>query len=245
MLKEGVKRKKSQSDRFRLVGIRGTGDPRSRKSPMKRTRKMRTSSRVLVAVVLIGVFNLCYSDVASADITIDDDFVHVDTDNYTVEFYKGSIGYIHNKLTDETYTLREGKLGWTGVQFKDGDDRSTRWASLISTKQVDPLKAELLFQHKETEIQLFITVDPVTDDLLIDLEGESDRHEVVGVRWGVSYLDIQNLSVIAPVDNGRIITATTPSNYLRYPYPLQQHWLGSATRYCSKSAWRVLRQKHG
>ena len=173
----------------------------------------------LIAVVLISGFNLFYFNVASADITIDGDFVHVDTDSYTVQFHKGSIEYIHNKLTDETYTLYEGKHGGTGVQFKDGDDRATRWASLVSAKQIDPFKAELLFQHKETEIRLFIAVDPTTDDLLIDVEGESDRHGVVGVHWGISRLDIQNLSVIAPMDGGRIITATTPSYYLRPPYP--------------------------
>ena len=156
----------------------------------------------------------------NGDITIDGDFVHVETDNYTVQFYRGSIDYIHNKLTDETYTLssREGKHGWTGFQFFDSDNRSTHWASLM-TKQIDPLKAELLFQHNETEIRLFIAVDPMTDDLLIDLEGVSDRSGVVGAQWGISYLDIQNLSVIAPVDNGRIITATTPLTYLKYPYP--------------------------
>ena len=158
-----------------------------------------------------------------ANIAIDGDFVHVETDNYTVRFHKGSIEYIYNKLTDETYTMYEGKHGATGVQFKDGDGRSTRWASLISTKQIDPLKAELLFQHKETEMRLFIAVDPTTDDLLIDVEGESDRHGVVGTRWGISRLDIQNLSIIAPVDNGRIITAATPSNYLRYPYPFSSN----------------------
>ena len=39
------------------------------------------------------------------------------------------------------------------------------------------------------------------------------------MQWGCSYLDIQNLSVIAPIDGGRIIDATFPSTYTAQPYP--------------------------
>ena len=42
---------------------------------------------------------------ATAEITIDDNTIHVETNNYTVQFDYGAITYIHNKLTDETYTL--------------------------------------------------------------------------------------------------------------------------------------------
>ena len=160
-----------------------------------------------------------------ANITINGDFVHVETDSYTVQFYKGSIEYIHNKLTDETYTLssREGKHGWTGFQFKETDNISTRWAQLVSAVLIEPLKAELLFRRDGADILLTISVDPMTDDLLIDLEGGSDTPGVVGMRWGLSYLDIQNLSVVAPIDNGRIITATTPTTWLNAPYPFSSH----------------------
>ena len=39
---------------------------------------MQAAIRVLVAVVLIGGFNLFYFDVASADITIDGETIHFD-----------------------------------------------------------------------------------------------------------------------------------------------------------------------
>ena len=156
-----------------------------------------------------------------ANITIEGESVHVETDGYTVRFDKGAITYIHNKHTDKTYTLsvREGKDGWTGLQFFDKNNIATRWAKLVSSKLIAPRKAELLFRQQGTDILLNIEVDPMTDDLFIDVEGVSDRSGVVGTQWGITYLDIQNLSVIAPIDNGRIITATTPSTYLKYPYP--------------------------
>ena len=160
-----------------------------------------------------------------ANITIDGESVHVETDRYTVEFNKGVITHIHNKLTDETYTLSapQGKKGATGLLFNryfwERENILTRRADLISSTLIGPHRAELLFRKDGTDVRLFIGVDPHTEDLLIDMEGESDTPGVIGMQWGISYLDIQNLSVIAPVDGGRIIDATTPINYKNYPYP--------------------------
>ncbi len=73
----------------------------------------------LIVIVLISGFNLFYFDVASAEITIDGESVHVETTAYSVRFDRGVIDYIHNKLTDETYTLSasHGKRGATGLLF--------------------------------------------------------------------------------------------------------------------------------
>ena len=94
----------------------------------------------LIAVVLISGFNLFYFNVASADITIDGESVHVETDNYIVRFDRGVITYIHNRLTDKTYTVSadEGPSGWTGIWFNrywwEAGNISTSWAELISDK---------------------------------------------------------------------------------------------------------------
>lgn len=160
-----------------------------------------------------------------ANITIDGESVHVETDNYIVQFNKGIIEYIHNKLTDETYTLSvpHGKKGVTGLLFNryfwERENILTRRADLISSTLIGPRRAELLFREEGTEFRLFIAVDTDTEDLLIDMEGESDTPGVIGMQWGISYLDIQNLSVIAPAGGGQIIDATTDVNYKYYPYP--------------------------
>lgn len=162
---------------------------------------------------------------AYGNITIEGETVHVETDNYIVQFNKGVIEYIHNKLTDETYTLSPGtgKRGWTGLlnhrYFWRDENVSTYKTSLISAQEINPRRAELLFHQEGTEVRLFIAVDPMTDDLLIDMEGESDTPGVIGMQWGLSYVDIQHLSIIAPVDGGRIFDSTTPDNYEYHPYP--------------------------
>ena len=162
---------------------------------------------------------------AYANITLDGDFVHVETDSYIVQFNKGVVEYIHNKLTDETYThpTPQGKNGWSGLLFNryfwDRENVATQRATLVSATQLSADAVELLYRQEGTDVLIAIAVDPMTDDLLIDMEGMSGTPGVVGMQWGLGYLDIQNLSVIAPIDGGRIIDASTPKNYAGYFYP--------------------------
>ena len=160
-----------------------------------------------------------------ANITIEGESLHVETDGYVVQFDKGVITYIHNRHTDETYTLStpEGKQGWTGLtysrDFWRSENISTHDATLVDVAQLSANEVELLFRQGDTDVLLAIAVDPVTDDLLIDLEGVSGTPGVVGLQWGLGDVDSQNLSVIAPIDGGRIMTATTGSTYFDKSYP--------------------------
>ena len=162
---------------------------------------------------------------AYGNITIEGETVDVETDRYTVRFNQGVIEYIYNKLTDETYTHpnSHGKNGWTGLMFNayfwETENVSTKRATLVSAKQLSPTEVELLYRQDGTDILLSIAVDPMTDDLLIDMEGVSDTPGVVGMLWGMGYLDVENLSIIAPVDGGRIIDATSPKNSFYNFYP--------------------------
>ena len=155
---------------------------------------------------------------AYANITIDGESVHVETDRYAVEFKKGVVIHIHNKLTDETYTIGEGPLNWSGMSWKH-HAVWTLWMPLVSATLIDPFHAELLFQQEDSEVRLYIRIDRGTGDLLIDLEGESDLPGVVGLHWGVGDLDIQNLSIIVPRGGGRIIDVNTQIDAIGHDYP--------------------------
>ena len=162
---------------------------------------------------------------AYGNITIEGETVHVDTDNYIVQFNKGVIEYIHNKLTDETYTrpTPHEKNGWTGLLFNNNfwepKNISTKRATLVSAMQLSANAVELRYRQEGTDVLLSIAVDSMTDDLLIDMEGVSDTPGIVGMLWGIGYLDVENLSIIAPVDGGRIIDATSPKNSFYNYYP--------------------------
>ena len=79
-------------------------------------RSIRSCTLLRSACVTI-ILSLVLAVPLLANITIDGEIVNVETDSYTVQFDKGTITYIHNKLTDETYTL-EGTTAWTGLLFQ-------------------------------------------------------------------------------------------------------------------------------
>ena len=155
-----------------------------------------------------------------ANITIDGESVHVETDNYIVQFNQGVIEYIYNKLTDETYTHPHphGETGYTGLYWRD-KKVLTRTAMFVDAKPLSSNAVELRYRQEGTDIRLNIAVDPMTDDLLIDMEGVTDTPGIVKMQWGIGYLDIQSLSVIVPSDGGRIIDATSPKNFFNNFYP--------------------------
>ncbi len=182
--------------------------------------------RTLIRVILIGVFGLCYFEMTFADITIDGETVHVETDSYKIQLNHGVITHIYNKLTDETYTLPlgidsapTGKWGQTGILRTRNGNIYTRESTLTEARKITPLKAELLFRQDGNEIALIIAVDPNTGDLLISGDGDSDTTGVYGFQWSCENLDITNLKLILPVYGGEVINAFSPITSRRFDYP--------------------------
>ena len=184
--------------------------------------------RFLVVIVLSGIFCLFYSQVAPcAEIKVVDNNVFVETDAYQVQFMNGVITQIHNKLTEETYTLPLGVGGVTGFRGRSGllkRNGESIWAdqaTLTQARKVAPLKAEILFRQGQNAFRLFIGVDARSGDLLLEQEGTSDTAGVYGIQWGCVNLNVRNLDLILPADGGQIINAMAPftSRSFHYPFP--------------------------
>ena len=182
--------------------------------------------RTLVIVILIGVFGLCYFEMTFADIIIDGETVYVETNNYQVQFDRGVITQLHNKLTAETYTLPlsingtpTGKRGQTGILRTTNGNVYTHESTLIEARKITPLKAEILFHQGGNEITLTIEVEAHTRDLLIGGSGISDIAGVYGFQWGCENLDITNLKLILPVDGGQVIDAFSSITSRKFDYP--------------------------
>ena len=166
---------------------------------------------------------------ATADITIDGETVHVETDNYKVQFDKGIITQIHNKQTSETYTLpldphrQPGFRIGTGVLGRDQLGKHKRfWARLattIETKKISPNQVEILFREGKNEIRFIITIDPNNGDLLISGDGVSDTPGVYGIQWGIENLDISNLRLIIPSERRQVYDAASAITHLNIDYP--------------------------
>ena len=182
--------------------------------------------RFFVVIILSGIFCLFFSQVAPcAEIKVVDNSVFVETDAYQVQFMNGVITQIHNKLTEETYTLPLGVGGLTGFRGRSGllkrDGRSiwTDQATLIESRKVAPLKAEIVFRQGQNEFRLFIGVDARSGDLLIEQEGTSDTAGVYGIQWGCGNLNVRNLDLILPARGGQIIDAESPIISRTFTYP--------------------------
>ena len=179
--------------------------------------------RTLIIIILIGVFGLCYFKMTFADITIDGETVHVETDAYKIQFDRGVITHIHNKLTAETYTLPEASRA-QGVREQTGILRRHHgpiWTShgIIEAKKTGQDSATLLFRQDGNEIVLTIEVESHTGDLLIGGSGVSDTTGVYGFQWGCENLNITNLKLILPVDGGQVIDTSSPITYRGFNYP--------------------------
>ena len=181
--------------------------------------------RILIGVMLISLFNLT---TAFADITIDSNTIHVETNNYKVQFDRGVITQLHNKLTDETYTLppdsniNGGIRGGTTILIRDRFVW-TWHGNTVETRKINSHQAEFLFRDGGSEIKVVIAVDPLTDDLLISGDCASDRPEVYGMQLGIGNLDLNTLSLILPSHGGRIIDATDAIEHENFDY-LSPNW---------------------
>ena len=178
--------------------------------------------------ILIGILCLFYAGTAQpAELTILDNTVLVKTDAYEVQFTDGVLTQIHNKLTEETYTVPLGvdyvPTG-TGISGRSGLlKRSggiwTDQATLTATRKVAPLKAEIVFRQGQNAFHLFIGVDARSGDLLIEQAGTSDTGGVYGVQWGCGNLNTRNLDLILPAEGGQIINTTSPFTSKDFNYP--------------------------
>ena len=177
--------------------------------------------RILIGVMLISLFTLT---TAFAEITIDGETIHVETDAYKVQFDRGVITQVHNKLTDDTYTLplntnrNPGFRAETGIL---GRQRSVwaRHARTVETRKINPNQAEIQFQQGGNEIRLLIGIDPDTDDLLISGDCVSETSGVYGMQWGIENLDLSNLRLIIPSERRQIVDAASGVKYRNFRYP--------------------------
>ena len=152
--------------------------------------------RTLIRVISIGVLSFFYLQATSAEITIDEgsNTIHVETNNYKVQFDNGGITYLHNKLTNQTYTLPVEPIA--EIQAAILGRTKNFWArdaDTVETRKIDFHTAEIRFRDRGTEIRLIVGIDPITNDLLISGDCVSDTPGVQAIQWGIDKLNLTNL----------------------------------------------------
>ena len=152
--------------------------------------------------------------------------IFAETDHYQVRFKNGIIIHVHNKLTQETYTLsgsgnvpiplsrQYGELsGMRGF-----DEWEIRGADSLKVEKISPLIVKLTARWHQSTLLMWVVIDVLTGDLIIRQEGFSDQTWVSTIRWGVGNLDYDQVSLIAPGRGGKIIKSENADNfYWTYP----------------------------
>ena len=157
---------------------------------------------------------------ATAEITIDDNTIHVETNNYKVQFDYGAITYLHNKLTDETYTLPlEQTYEIQAAILGRNEDFYASRAHTVTTQKINDHTAETRFREGSNEIRLIIAIEPNTEDLLISLEGNANTPGVSAIQWAINNLDVNNLRLIVPSHKRQVIDATVAIKHRDFRYP--------------------------
>ena len=159
---------------------------------------------------------------ATADITIDEgsNTIHVETNNYKVQFDYGAITYLHNKLTDETYTLPlEPTFLVSAAILGKNEGFWVRQSHNVETKKIDANTAETRFQEGGNEIRLVIAIEPKTQDLLISGDGVVDTPGVYAIQWGIDNLNPTNLRLIAPSEKVQLIDENFTRDHRDFYYP--------------------------
>ena len=180
--------------------------------------------RILTIVTLILALSLFYLEPASADITIDGNTIHVETNNYKVQFNYGAITFLHNKLTNETYTLPlEPTFLVSAAILGKNEGFWARQSHNVETHKIDSHTAETRFREGGNEIRLVIAIDPNTDDLLISGNGIVDTPGVYAIQWAIDNLNPRNLKLIAPSEKRQVIDATVAIDHRDFRYP-SDYW---------------------
>ena len=140
-----------------------------------------------------------------------------ETARYVARFENGVLTDFHNKLTNETYT--QGKS--EAITQIKADRSLITHNTTPEIKRLSPLECQLIYQdswsiprENEVILQLFISIDAETGDLLIRQIGFSKTDGIERIMWGFANLSKTVVDVIAPVTGGQILV-----NPDRYHYP--------------------------
>ena len=157
---------------------------------------------------------------ATAEITIDGETIHVETNNYKVRFAPNAITYLHNKLTNETYTLPLEPTYEIQVAILGRNENF--WSSRSDTVQTHKINEHIVetrFRKGGNEITLTIAIEPNTEDLLITLDGVAEAPGVHAIQWSIDNLDLANLKLIMPSQNLPLLDATSVIKRRSFLYP--------------------------
>ncbi len=158
---------------------------------------------------------------ATAEITIDGETIHVETDNYNVHVRYGVVTHLHNKLTDEVYSLPlEPEFETNPAILGTNENFWSPHAHTVETHKINQNTAEAVWRRGENQIRLVVAIDPHTDDLILSGDCTADTPGVHSIQlWGIDNLNIEKLRLIVPSEKVQLIDANFKRDDRDFYYP--------------------------
>ena len=162
--------------------------------------------------------------IAQAENRLDivDDKVIAETDAYLVHLHKGTIVYLHNKLTNETYTIPEpthehlynafwfpGKTGHEAIVY----------ARDFRLEKIEPLKVHMVYEKNGVRLIDIVSIDANTGDLIFQQDIVSEEPIGAEIGWYINDLDTTILETIVPANDGISLDNNTSTDSIRIFYP--------------------------
>ena len=171
------------------------------------------------------LFLLTCISIAQAENRLDivDNKVIAETNNYVVHFDTGTITYLHNKLTGETYTTSEpsdrrleNTIGFAG-KLGRGDEEIV-YVRSFQLEKVAPLKVYMIYEKNGNQLINIVSIDATNGDLIIQQEAVSEKPSLSDVKWTINNVDANAIEIIIPSNDGLSID-TTSRDFMNREYP--------------------------
>jgi len=138
----------------------------------------------------------------------------VTTASLQVTFRGPDVVGIRNELTGESY-MRPLAGAYTNLTFPNGSVRSFTWGNWTPDATGASASATGTDSSRST-VQLTVSVDPVTQEVVVDLTGQAEQGGIQYLQWGLVGFDMTAGKFVLPANGGLSLTSRSLAKQAGY-----------------------------
>ncbi len=141
----------------------------------------------------------------------------VASDAIQVSFNGADVVAVTNQLTGESYLRNPSPNRLLNLKLVQASDQ-TLSASGDWAMSSDGKSAALGFTDSNRTISVTVSVDPATQEIIVDLDGHANQGGVEGLVWGITGYDLTAGKFILPAQGGMSITSASLGAHGQYSF---------------------------
>ena len=158
-----------------------------------------------VSLSSVAATSLAVSDSKQASMRTEGHKIIISTHTQSAVIEKGFLTSLKSKKTGEQFIegVAADKSAALQLIYRGGETVSIDESKFgnITTRQLSPLKAEIVFHSWDGDGVILVTVEPESGDILIEPSAYSSRPGVLGCRWNMAGIR-SDLHLVAPFFQG-------------------------------------------